>query len=110
MILLRCAHFNYIVLTHNKANGTGRTSIYGDHFDDENFKLKHNAPGLLSMVATVSYSVFIYTQANAGPNTNGCQFFITCAAAEWLDGKHVTLLHTMLNSNPRLCLAELLMV
>jgi peptidyl-prolyl isomerase H (cyclophilin H) len=57
-------------------NGTGRTSIYGEKFDDENFKVKHTEPGLLSM-------------ANSGPNTNGCQFFITCDAADWLDGKHV---------------------
>eukprot|EP01105_Mastigella_eilhardi_P005957 TRINITY_DN17610_c0_g1_i1.p2 TRINITY_DN17610_c0_g1~~TRINITY_DN17610_c0_g1_i1.p2 ORF type:complete len:187 (-),score=62.93 TRINITY_DN17610_c0_g1_i1:23-562(-) len=59
-----------------KGNGTGRTSIYGDRFDDENFTLKHTTAGLLSM-------------ANSGPHTNGCQFFVTCAPAEWLDGKHV---------------------
>ena len=61
-----------------RGDGTGRTSVYGDRFDDEpaGLALRHAGAGMLAM-------------ANSGAHTNGCQWYVTAAPAPWLDGKHV---------------------
>ncbi|KAL5278080.1 hypothetical protein ACFFRR_002994 [Megaselia abdita] len=56
-------------------DGMGSISLYGKYFDDEGFSVEHNRPGYVGM-------------ANRGPNTNGCQFYITTVTASWLNGKH----------------------
>ena len=73
---LRDLDWRLVGLSFGGGDGTGGESIYGEKVDDENFKLKHTSPRLLSM-------------ANAGPGTNGSQFFICTRGAPHLDGLHV---------------------
>lgn len=73
-------------------DGTGSVSIYGKYFDDETFSVKHKGAGFVSMANAGKLLIcdcdFLLIVESLGPNTNGCQFFITTIETPWLDGRH----------------------